>query len=202
MNEELILIIDDEEEIRELIELYLLKHNYQVIQAENGIAGLQLFRERQPSLVVLDIGLPDMNGFEVCEEIRKVSDTPVIYLSCDQETETILRGFTLGADDFVTKPFDTHILIARIGAILRRRGGGAVQLKKTLPDNVPGDLLTQREYNLLLLIEQGKTNREIAKQLQLTEGTVKVYNNTLYTKLGAKSRVQAILQAKEWGLLP
>lgn len=201
MNEELILIIDDEEEIRDLIELYLLKHNYQVIQAGNGNAGLQLFRERQPSLVILDIGLPDMNGFEVCEEIRKLSDTPVIYLSCDQETETILRGFTLGADDFVTKPFDTHILIARIGAILRRRGGAA-QLKKTLPDNVPGDLLTQREYNLLLLIEQGKTNKEIAKQLQLTEGTVKVYNNTLYTKLGAKSRVQAILQAKEWGLLP
>lgn len=200
MNGEEILVVDHDESSRQLIQSYLLKHNYKVLLAENGVEGLRLHQEHQPHLVLVETHLPDRNGFTVGRQIRRSSDTPVIYLSSNAEPEIMIKGFALGADDFVIKPFDTNVLIARIGAVLRRTAM-VRQPKKTLPETPDGNVLTNKEYNLLLLIEQGKTNREIANIMQLTEGTVKVYNNTLYGKLGAKSRVQAIIQAKNWGIL-
>ncbi|WP_010272251.1 response regulator transcription factor [Paenibacillus senegalensis] len=201
MNGEEILVIDHEEPYRQLIQFALLKHNYKVLLAENGAEGLKLYQEHRPNLVLLNTQLPDRNGFVIGRQLRRNLDTPIIYLSASAEPETIIRGFAAGADDFVTKPFDTGVLLARIGAVLRR-SAMVSQPKKPLPETPDGNLLTHKEYNLLLLIEQGKSNREIANLMQLTEGTVKVYNNILYGKLGAKSRVQAITQAKKWGIIP
>ncbi|MBE7042332.1 MAG: response regulator transcription factor [Ruminococcaceae bacterium] len=117
-----ILVVDDDQNINELIRMYLAKEGYEVIQAFDGEQGLELFQSKAPSLVVLDLMLPKIDGLAVCREIRKISDIPVIMLTAKGETFDKVLGLELGADDYMVKPFETKELIARIKAVLRRSG--------------------------------------------------------------------------------
>lgn len=115
-----VLIVDDEERIRFLIEAYLKKEDLNVLQAENGQDALKIFKENVVDLVVLDVMMPIMDGWSTCIEIRKISNVPVIMLTAKSEDEDQLLGFKLGTDSYVTKPFNTKVLVARIKALLKR----------------------------------------------------------------------------------
>lgn len=115
-----ILIVDDDGNIAELIQLYLTKECYDTTIATDGEAALTILRHYQPDLVLLDIMLPGIDGYEVLREIRKTSDIPVIMLSAKGETFDKVLGLELGADDYIMKPFDSKEMVARIKAVLRR----------------------------------------------------------------------------------
>jgi two-component system OmpR family response regulator len=119
--EQRILVVDDDLNISQLVKLYLEKEGYSVECSANGIDALKAFKANPPSLVVLDLMLPGMDGWEVCREIRKISDIPIIMLTAKGETFDKVLGLELGADDYMVKPFDPKELIARIKAVLRRR---------------------------------------------------------------------------------
>ena len=120
MSKNNILIVDDDENIAELISLYLNKECYETEIAASGTEALQLFEEYSPDLVLLDVMLPGMDGYQVCTEIRKTSNTPIIMLSAKGEVFDKVLGLKIGADDYIVKPFDSNELVARVGALLRR----------------------------------------------------------------------------------
>ncbi|MGB5166998.1 MAG: response regulator transcription factor [Acidimicrobiia bacterium] len=115
-----VLLIEDEDEIAELLRMAFEREGYRFIHAADGESGLERMRDRDPRAVLLDVGLPGIDGFEVCRRIRAVSDVPVIMLTArDTEIDTIV-GLEIGADDYVTKPFSVRELVARVKAVLRR----------------------------------------------------------------------------------
>lgn len=116
-----ILIVDDEARMRKLVRDFLVKSGYLVVEAANGIEAMDLFYEHKDiALVILDIMMPKMDGWEVCMEIRNVSKVPIIMLTAKSEEKDELRGFELGVDEYISKPFSPKILVARVEAILRR----------------------------------------------------------------------------------
>ena len=115
-----ILIVDDDENICELLRLYLEKDGFDTIVANDGEQAVVFAAIYSPDLILLDIMLPKLDGWQVCREIRKTSDTPIIMLTAKGETFDKILGLELGADDYVSKPFDTKEVIARIKAVLRR----------------------------------------------------------------------------------
>lgn len=118
-----ILVVDDDLHICELLKLYLENENYTVFVANDGKAAVETFAAKSPDLVLLDIMLPKMDGWQVCREIRKTSSAPIIMLSAKGETFDKVLGLELGADDYVTKPFEAKEVMARIKAVLRRSKG-------------------------------------------------------------------------------
>ncbi|MCA9866094.1 MAG: response regulator transcription factor [Anaerolineales bacterium] len=117
---QLILIVDDELRMRRFIRMNLELEGYQVIEAENGIQALDQIRQFNPDLAVMDVMMPEMDGFETLRLLREISTTPVILLTVRGEEEDITRGLGLGADDYITKPFSPRVLTSRVGAVLRR----------------------------------------------------------------------------------
>ncbi|MBP3645630.1 MAG: response regulator transcription factor [Clostridia bacterium] len=115
-----ILLVDDDPNISHLVRLYLEKEGYAVTEAARGDEALELFRQTPPDLVLLDVMLPGMDGLSVLKEIRKTSKAPVVMLTARDETFDKVLGLELGADDYVTKPFETKELVARVKAVLRR----------------------------------------------------------------------------------
>ena len=115
-----VLVIDDDTNICELLRLYLEKEGYSVIIVNDGEAAVEAFKNENPDIALLDIMLPKLDGWQVCREVRKFSDKPIIMLSAKGETFDKVLGLELGADDYVTKPFDTKEIVARIKSVLRR----------------------------------------------------------------------------------
>lgn len=115
-----ILIVDDDENICELLRLYLEKDGYETIVANDGVQAVKCATTMSPDLILLDIMLPKLDGWQVCREIRKTSEVPIIMLTAKSETFDKILGLELGADDYVIKPFDTKEVVARIKAVLRR----------------------------------------------------------------------------------
>ena len=115
-----ILVVDDDTNICELLRLYMEKDGYTVFIANDGESAVRAFNEVSPDIVLLDIMLPKMDGWQVCREIRKTSDKPIIMVTAKGETFDKVLGLELGADDYVVKPFDTKEIMARIKAVLRR----------------------------------------------------------------------------------
>lgn len=120
MNKKRILLVDDEIKILEVVKSYLQKEEFEVHEAVTGTEALEKFNELNPSLIILDLMLPDLSGEEVCKNIRSVSRVPIIMLTAKVEEDSILNGFDIGADDYVTKPFSPKQLVARVMALLRR----------------------------------------------------------------------------------
>jgi two-component system, OmpR family, response regulator len=119
----LILIADDDGHIREVIRFALEKAGMDVIAAKDGAEAMRLFGERKPELIVLDVGMPELDGLDVCRQLRRTSDVPILFLSArDEEIDRIL-GLEMGGDDYVTKPFSPRELVARVKIILKRRLG-------------------------------------------------------------------------------
>jgi DNA-binding response OmpR family regulator len=125
MEQGTIVVADDEANIAALVDLYLSREGYRVVQAATGQAALDAVEGARPRLVVLDVGLPDIDGLEVCRRLRRASSIPVIFLTArDGEVDRVL-GLELGADDYMTKPFSPAELVARVKAVLGRVDGGA-----------------------------------------------------------------------------
>lgn len=120
MQNQKVLVVDDDRNICELIRLYLEKEGFSVVLAYDGQSAVELFKEATPSVVLLDIMLPKMDGFQVCREIRRISNIPIIMLTAKGETFDKVLGLELGADDYMVKPFENKELVARIKAVLRR----------------------------------------------------------------------------------
>ncbi len=125
MPNEKILVVDDDSNICELLRLYLEKEGYAVKIVNDGVSAVNAFKQESPDLMILDIMLPKLDGWQVCREVRKFSDKPIIMLTAKGETFDKVLGLELGADDYMTKPFDTKEMVARIKAVLRRTGAAA-----------------------------------------------------------------------------
>ena len=119
-----ILVVEDDANIADLIRIYLEKDGFAVRIAADGGEGVRLFREVSPDIILLDVMLPVMDGWQVCSTIRKTDKTPIIMLTAKEETDDKVHGLELGADDYITKPFEVKELLARIHAVLRRTEGG------------------------------------------------------------------------------
>ncbi|OAS13950.1 response regulator transcription factor [Paenibacillus oryzisoli] len=149
-----ILVVEDESNISEVVKLYLEHSNYEAIQLFRGGNVLKTIINERPSLVLLDIMLPDISGYELCEQIRKMDapyhHTPIIFLTAKGESLDKLRGFNLGVDDYLVKPFDPNELIARIKAVLRRT--------MQPPAEMSGPLSSPRKWlemgNIMIDLEQ------------------------------------------------
>ncbi len=132
-----IMVVDDDSNICELLRLYLEKEGYAPVIAENGVKALHLFDKEQPDLVLLDVMMPELDGWQVCRELRKKTDVPIIMLTAKGEVFDKVLGLDLGADDYVVKPFETKEVMARIKAVLRRAGkDGQKKLKEVRFDKL------------------------------------------------------------------
>ncbi len=121
-----ILVVDDEKKIVDIVKAYLERESYQVIVAYEGKSALELARRQLPDLIVLDLMLPEITGWDICRSLRRTSDVPIIMLTARDETTGKIVGLELGADDYVTKPFDPKELVSRVKALLRRSEGKMV----------------------------------------------------------------------------
>jgi len=166
-----ILIIEDETDIQNILQAFLEEDGYSVSIAVDGIEGMTAFHSGQYDLILLDILLPKVNGFAVCEMIRKESDIPIIMLTALDDENDQIKGLDLQADDYITKPFSTQILLRKIAAVLRRTDGSPANTNRlayrqltldldayqVFVDNKPVEL-THREFEVLreLLLNQGR----------------------------------------------
>ncbi|MGE5629302.1 MAG: response regulator [Solirubrobacterales bacterium] len=181
MAEEKILVVEDEAHIRELISFNLKNQGYNIIETDNGMDAIKIIKETNPDLVLLDIMLPGIDGFEVCKEVRRnseVSDTPIIMLTAKGEEFDRVLGLELGADDYVTKPFGVRELMARVKAVLRRTALRTVS-KNLIFNDISIDFekhevtkenqrvdLTLKEFELLEMLIKNK-GRVLTRELLL-----------------------------------
>ena len=124
-----LLVVDDESRIRDLIRKYAVFEGYEVEEAADGMAAVAMCRTHQYDLIIMDVMMPELDGFSACREIRKISQVPVIMLSARGEEYDRIHGFELGVDDYVVKPFSPRELMMRVGAILKRSGTAAEPVK-------------------------------------------------------------------------
>ena len=127
-----LLVVEDEPEIRELMKNYLTHEGFEVVLAEDGVEAISIFSKGGFNLVILDIMMPKIDGFGVCEVIKKQSNVPVMFLSALNDDKSQIRGYDLMADDYVTKPFSMPILIRKVNALLRRNDTADVRQDDTL----------------------------------------------------------------------
>ena len=219
-----VLVIEDDHNTAALVALYLEREGFRALTAGDGPAGLAQARRQAPSLVILDLMLPDMDGWEVCRQLRKTSEVPIIMLTARGEEIDRVAGLTLGADDYVVKPFSPRELMARVKAILRRtapsadrpgkqRAHGDIRLdleKRRLQVRGETVSLTPHEYALLetLMGAPGRifTRDELLDRLYprgeavVIERVVDVHINKLRQKIEPRpSRPQYILTARGIG---
>ena len=175
MMEPRILIVDDDFSIRALLQRYLQKQGYTVETADSGSAALEQLRLFQPSLVILDLILPDMNGYQLCQQMQRETSVYVLMLTSRVSASDKLQGFDQGADDYLTKPFNLPEVSARVAAILRRQRHSKTEI-------TPAPLLT---YDTLVIDPE---SREVRRDQQLIPLTTLEFN-LLYTLARAPGRV-------------
>ena len=141
-----ILLVDDDPNITQLVRLYLEKEGYDVQTADRGDTALEMFRKNPPHLMLLDIMLPGMDGWEVCREVRRTSNIPIIMLTAKGETFDKVLGLELGADDYITKPFEPKEMVARIKAVARRYQTGDTPAKEV---SFPGLTVNISRYSVV-----------------------------------------------------
>lgn len=171
MSQDKILVVDNEMEIIQLLRLYLSREGFHVVWTTDGAKALALTKEEKPDLILLDIVMPGLSGLEVCSKIREHCDTPILFLSCKGTELDKVLGFTIGGDDYITKPFSPAELVARVKAHLRRQNMGSSSENDYMPQNIISfdqisiDLnghtvtvngqpvyLTAKEFDLLVLL--------------------------------------------------
>jgi len=208
-----ILIVEDEKILLEILKDYFLNDGYEVMEASDGKAALDLFQEHEVSLIILDIMLPEMDGWSVCRRIRKKSDVPIIMLTARVDEDDTLLGFELGADDYVTKPYSPAVLLARAKRLLdsRARANKTIDTDNTLIINginihfpsrsitVDGEQvsLTHTEFEILAYLMQNQGIVIPREQLIMKiwgyayagdDRTLNTHIRNLRTKLGHKAR--------------
>lgn len=211
-----VLLVDDDPKIAKLLRSYFEKDDFSVITAHDGVAALQLFRDQKPDILVLDLMLPGMNGLDVCRQIRRDNDTPILMLTARDEEPDRLIGLELGADDYVSKPFSPREVVARAKAILRRSRKPAdkpssFQAGKFIidsagyrvsADGVPLDL-TPTEFKILELLAahagQVFTRFQMVEQVQGIafegyERTIDAHVKNLRRKIGDNPKDPRMIQ--------
>jgi two-component system response regulator VicR len=192
-----VLVVDDERRYRELLEMNLSRRGYRVVQAVDGLSALNAVEAEELDLVILDLKLPDMDGYEVCRRIREHSAVPVIMLTARAEEEQKIRGLKLGADDYVTKPFSAGELLARVEAVLRR--AEAARTTNVAPAFDGGDLhIDFDEHHVTLRgreVELSPGEYRLLEQLATNAGRVIVQDELLRRVWGpGYSGATALLQ--------
>jgi DNA-binding NarL/FixJ family response regulator len=207
-----ILVVDDEPVIRDSIAEILRLHGYQVLTASNGIEGLEAIRQNIPEMIISDIMMPEMNGYQFFQRVRSNSEwlwIPFIFLSAKGEGEDIRFGKELGVEDYLRKPIDAEDLLAAVIGCLKRfhqletsrqaeADKHSIDKAGETPDFVP---LTSRELDVLRLMVEGKSNAEIAEELVVEPSTIKTHVSNILSKLGVSNRVKAVRFAIEHHLL-
>ena len=179
-----ILIAEDDGDIRDLLRLYLESEGYRVLEAADGAAALALARENMPDMAILDVMMPELNGYELTRALRKFSDIPILILSAKSQDNDKILGLNLGADDYITKPFNPVEIVARVKAQLRRATRensttltvGELSLDTAtfqLTKNGQPSALTPMEYKILALLM--RSPGRIFTKIQLYEGAVGNY---------------------------
>lgn len=176
-----VLVIEDEAPIREFEVTYLRDAGFETVEAEDGKAAIELFEKQRPDIVVVDINLPKMSGLEVCKAIRKISPVPVLIVTAKGSDEDEVAGLSLGADDYIKKPFNPNVLVARVQALLRRNDK-MKQLKFKSLTITPETMsvvrdgkqitLTTTQFNLLLAL--ASRPRVVLSRAQLVD---RIYND-------------------------
>jgi DNA-binding NarL/FixJ family response regulator len=192
-----ILCIEDDHETAALIANALIERGFAVAVAYGGQEGLLAIMKARPDLILCDVGMPHMSGFEVLERLNEIEPTfgrvPLVLLSGFADRESELKGRRLGADDYVTMPIDferlTHIINARLAGVAR------APQSPDLPE------LNDRQIEVLYWVAQGKTSAEIARKLRLSKRTVDFHINNARIKLHAATRTEAALKASAGGLI-
>ena len=213
-----ILVVDDEKELLQLVVNYLKKEGYIVYTAADGYEALNTLESKTMDLVILDIMMEGIDGFELCKQIRETSHIPVVMLTAKSSEEDRIRGLKLGADDYVVKPFSPRELMARVEAVLRRIKGGQVELQRIEVEELAIILdarkvyvenklvnLTRKEYDLLVFLYESKgqvfTRDHLLTRLwdpdhNKTHRTVDTHIKTLRLKLTSAGRfIQTV-----WGV--
>ncbi len=175
MDKPTILIIEDEPTINRIISNYFLKEKYRVLSALDGFKGLQLFSKNKVDLVCLDIMMPNINGWDVAKTIRETSNVPIIMMSALSEEEDILKGYSLKVDDYITKPFNPKILVAKVKNLLERlnnpiygnQTSGILEV-----DGIKMDLDTHRTYINTIEIDLSKTEYDLLKYFLEHQGKI------------------------------
>jgi DNA-binding response OmpR family regulator len=212
MSKEKILIVEDEKDLVKILKYNLEKEGYRPFIAYDGEAGLALFRKEKPDLVLLDLMLPKMDGFEFCKVVRQESQAPILMLTAKTEEVDRVLGLELGADDYVTKPYSVREVLARVKAILRRAGGAEEEKKFTRAGDLEVDLeryvvkvkgqvvtLSSKEFEFLkcLLSAKGKvlTRDQLLERvwgydsaMEIDTRTVDQHIARLREKLGTESK--------------
>jgi two-component system response regulator ResD len=223
-----ILVVDDEDRIRRLVRMYLEREDYMIDEADNGHDALEMALEEDYDCIILDLMMPEIDGIEVCEELRKEKDTPVIMLTAKGEESNRVQGFEVGADDYIVKPFSPREVVLRVKAILRRATSSAF----TTPDGAARDVLvyphltidqdayrvtandeevnlTPKEYELLCFLAKSPdkvfTREELLKEVWEYEffgdlRTVDTHVKRLREKLSSVSDYAAKMIVTVWGV--
>lgn len=219
-----ILVVDDEQDMRNLIEMMLSNSDFETISTSDGETAIKILHKQTIDLVILDVMMPGLNGFQVCTRIRQFSSVPIIFLTAMDANEDKVKGLTIGGDDYIIKPFTSSELIARIQAVLRRTGSivfeveqkllvrGIIKIdevaRKVYVENQPV-LLTLKEYELLHLFMQNPDNvysreklLECIWELDYAGGTrtVDTHIKTLRLKLGKVSKEASDYIQTVWGI--
>ena len=189
-----VLVVDDDEACRELISTVLGRAGFPTVEAADGEAAMAAARRHRPRLVILDVRLPGVSGYEICRELRdEFGDGLSIMFLSGERTEgfDLAAGLLVGADDYVVKPFSTDELLARVRIRLPSPAAG----EPVLSD------LTKRELEVLGLLSEGLSQKEIAAELVISSKTVAAHVQHILGKLGVHSRTQAVAHAYRRGLL-
>ncbi|TBL70786.1 response regulator transcription factor [Paenibacillus thalictri] len=214
-----ILIVDDDRNIRELIKVYLIKESYMVFEAGNGVAALALLEKERVDLVVLDIMMPQMDGWELCREIKRTSDLPVLMVTAKGEAAHKIKGFQLGTDDYIVKPFDPQELVLRVRALLKRYrisisqsvSVGDLHMNRSTYDVMVGSermLLPLKEFELLFKLTGTVghifTREQLIEQIwgsdyEGDERTVDVHIKRLRERLAGKTNTVKITTVRGIG---
>ncbi|PEQ02915.1 DNA-binding response regulator [Bacillus wiedmannii] len=207
-----VLLVEDERRLREIVSDYFRNEGFEVIEAEDGKKALELFAEHEIDLIMLDIMLPEIDGWSVCRRIRKESAVPIIMLTARSDEDDTLLGFELGADEYVTKPFSPKVLVARAKTLLKRADGvvGVAEenamslagievnrLSRTVLVNGEEIILTHKEFELLVYLMENKgivlSRQHLLDQLwgydyYGDDRTVDTHIKKLRNKLGDKAK--------------
>lgn len=222
-----VLVVDDEERIRRLLRMYLERDNFIVEEAEDGKSALKLALENDYDVILLDIMMPEMDGIQVCEEVRKEKMTPIIMLTAKGEESNRVQGFEAGADDYIVKPFSPREVVLRIKAVLRRTGSASLGASTTannlivfphltidldayrVTSNGQEIQLTPKEYELLVFLAQSPDKvfrrEDLLREVWQYEffgdlRTVDTHVKRLREKLTSVSEEAAKMIVTVWGI--
>ncbi len=216
---ERILVVDDEADCQTVLAMYLESQGYRVQSATSGIEALSIFESDPPDLVISDVMMPEMDGFEFCRRLRRTrlgQLIPFIFLSGQGEIESKVEGHSIGADDYLVKPFQSEEILAKVKAQLERshrihaeivrllQNSTALAVEpKVLPVTPPTPLpLTPAEERVFWEVIQGYTNKQISHRLFISPRTVQAHLGSIFSKLHIENRAQLVKFALEKGYKP